>query len=76
LDRVFKDAEESGTVLFFDEADAIFGKRSEVTDARDRYSNIDIDYLTRRLEDCDSRAILTTNLSLELRMGGRFGRHS
>jgi hypothetical protein len=62
LDRVFREADRVNGVLLFDEADAIFGKRSEVKDARDRYANIEIAYLLQRMESFDGLAILTTNL--------------
>ncbi|PYS97804.1 MAG: hypothetical protein DMF63_18640 [Acidobacteria bacterium] len=61
LDRVFDAAEKSGAVLLFDEADALFGKRSDVRDSHDRYANIEVNYLLRRLEKFDGVAILTTN---------------
>jgi hypothetical protein len=62
LDRVFREADRVNGVLLFDEADAIFGKRSEVKDARDRYANVEIAYLLQRMESFDGLAILTTNL--------------
>ena len=62
LRRLFDAAEESGTILFFDEADAIFGKRSEVKDSHDRYANIEINYLLQRIEAYRGLAILTTNM--------------
>ena len=61
LDRIFDAAEKSGGVLLFDEADALFGKRSDVRDGHDRYANIEVAYLLRRLERYDGVAILTTN---------------
>jgi hypothetical protein len=61
LRRVFDAAEESGAILFFDEADALFGKRSEVRDSHDRYANIEINYLLQRMEDYHGLAILATN---------------
>jgi SpoVK/Ycf46/Vps4 family AAA+-type ATPase len=66
LRRVFDAAEESGAVLFFDEADALFGKRSEVKDSHDRYANIEIDYLLQRMEDYRGLAILATNRKSQL----------
>jgi hypothetical protein len=63
LERIFSTARFSNAILFFDEADALFGKRSEVKDARDRYANIEIAYLLQRLEDHDGPVILATNLS-------------
>jgi AAA+ superfamily predicted ATPase len=62
LSRVFKEAESSNAILFFDEADALFGKRSEVKDAHDRYANIEINYLLQRMEEFEGLAILATNL--------------
>src|SRR5208283_825239 len=55
-------AEEGGTLLMFDEADALFGKRSEVKDSHDRYANIEVSYLLARMEDYRGVAILATNL--------------
>jgi hypothetical protein len=66
LRRVFDTAEDSGVVLLFDEADALFGKRSEVRDSHDRYANIEINYLLQRLEAYDGLAILATNLKSAL----------
>lgn len=62
LRRVFDAAEESGAVLLFDEADALFGKRSEVRDSHDRYANLEISYLLQRMESYDGLAVLTTNM--------------
>jgi ATPase family associated with various cellular activities (AAA) len=62
LRRVFDAAEDSGAILLFDEADALFGKRSEVKDSHDRYANIEISYLLQRMEAYRGLAILTTNL--------------
>ncbi len=62
LNRIFKDAEESNVVLFFDEADAMFGKRSEVKDAHDRYANIEINYLLQKMEEHEGIVILATNM--------------
>ena len=66
LRRVFDAAERAGVVLFFDEADALFGKRSEVKDSHDRYANIAIDYLLQRMEEYSGLAILATNLRSHL----------
>jgi SpoVK/Ycf46/Vps4 family AAA+-type ATPase len=66
LRRVFDAAERSGAILFFDEADALFGKRSEVRDSHDRYANIEIDYLLQRMEDYRGLAILATNRKASL----------
>jgi hypothetical protein len=63
LDRVFKAAENASAILFFDEADALFGKRSEVRDSHDRYANIEISYLLQKMEAYEGAAILATNLS-------------
>jgi hypothetical protein len=62
LRRVFDAAEESSAVLLFDEADALFGKRSEVKDSHDRYANIEVSYLLQRMEEYRGLAILTTNM--------------
>jgi len=62
LRRVFDAAEEGGAVLLFDEADALFGKRSEVKDSHDRYANIEVSYLLQRMETYRGLAVLTTNL--------------
>jgi SpoVK/Ycf46/Vps4 family AAA+-type ATPase len=62
LSRVFHDAESSNAILFFDEADALFGKRSEVKDAHDRYANIEINYLLQRIEEFEGLVILASNL--------------
>jgi len=61
LRRVFDAAEEGGAILFFDEADALFGKRSEVKDSHDRYANIEINYLLQRMESYRGLAVLATN---------------
>jgi SpoVK/Ycf46/Vps4 family AAA+-type ATPase len=60
LRRVFAAARKSGAVLFFDEADALFGKRTEVHDSHDRYANIEINYLLQRIEEYAGLAILAT----------------
>jgi hypothetical protein len=62
LDRIFNEAERVNGVLFFDEADALFGKRSEVRDAHDRYANVEVAYLLQRMEAFDGIVILATNL--------------
>ncbi|MGC4153593.1 MAG: ATP-binding protein [Propionicimonas sp.] len=62
LDRIFEAARAAEVVLFFDEADALFGKRSEVSDAHDRYANIEVAYLLQRLERHDGLVVLATNL--------------
>lgn len=63
LSQIFKEAEESNALLFFDEADALFGKRSEVRDSHDRYANIEISYLLQKMEEHHGVVILATNLS-------------
>lgn len=63
LEAIFRAAESGEIVLLFDEADALFGKRSEVRDAHDRYANIEVAYLLQRLETYSGVAILTSNLS-------------
>lgn len=62
LRQVFDAAEDGGVILLFDEADALFGKRSEVKDSRDRYANIEVSYLLQRMECYPGLAILTTNM--------------
>jgi hypothetical protein len=62
LRRIFDAAEQSGAILLFDEADALFGKRSEVNDSHDRYANLEVSYLLQRMEAYRGLAILTTNL--------------
>jgi SpoVK/Ycf46/Vps4 family AAA+-type ATPase len=66
LRRVFDAAESGGVLLLFDEADALFGKRSEVKDSHDRYANIEIGYLLQRMEQYRGLAILTTNMKESL----------
>jgi SpoVK/Ycf46/Vps4 family AAA+-type ATPase len=66
LRRVFDAADEGGAILLFDEADALFGKRSEVKDSHDRYANIEVSYLLQRMEAYRGLAILTTNLKSAL----------
>lgn len=66
LEEVFRIVENEDGVLLFDEADALFGKRSDVSDARDRYANIEVAYLLQRIEAFDGLAILTTNLRANL----------
>jgi len=61
LSRIFQEAESSNAILFFDEADAIFGKRSEVKDAHDRYANIEINYLLQKMEEYEGIVIMATN---------------
>jgi hypothetical protein len=64
--RIFDAAEDSGAILLFDEADALFGKRSEVRDSHDRYANISVSYLLQRMESYAGLAILTTNSKASL----------
>ncbi|NKE69583.1 ATP-binding protein [Candidatus Manganitrophus noduliformans] len=63
LQRIFSGAERSDAILLFDEADALFGKRSEVKDAHDRYANIEVNYLLQRLEEYEGIVILATNFA-------------
>ncbi len=62
LARIFAEADTSNAILFFDEADALFGKRSEVRDAHDRYANIEIAYLLQKMDEYEGVVILATNL--------------
>ena len=62
LASIFAEAETSNAILFFDEADALFGKRSEVKDSHDRYANIEISYLLQKMEEYEGITILATNL--------------
>ena len=62
LRRVFDAAEDGGAILFFDECDALFGKRSKVRDSHDRYANIEVNYLLQRIEAYRGLAILATNM--------------
>ena len=66
LNKVFTEAETSNAIIFFDEADAIFGKRSEVKDSHDRYANVEISYLLQRMEAYDGVVILATNMRANL----------
>jgi ATPase family associated with various cellular activities (AAA) len=61
LDRIFGAAEGSNAIIFFDEADALFGKRSEVSDAHDRYANIEVSYLLQKMEGYEGAVVLATN---------------
>jgi hypothetical protein len=63
IDRLFNEAMRANAVLFFDEADALFGKRTEVKDAHDRYANLEVSYLLQRIEDHEGLVILATNLN-------------
>lgn len=62
LNRVFTEAKASNAILFFDEADALFGKRTDVSDAHDRYANIEVSYLLQKMEEYEGIVILATNL--------------
>ena len=66
LRKLFDAAEDSGAILFFDEADALFGKRSEVKDSHDRYANTQVDYLLQRMEQFNGLSILATNMKSAL----------
>ncbi len=66
LERIFQEGHTSNAILFFDEADSLFGKRSEVKDSHDRYANIEISYLLQRMEEYDGIVILATNLRKNL----------
>lgn len=66
LRKIFDAADDSGAILFFDEADAIFGKRSEVKDSHDRYANIEINYLLQRMETHRGLTLLATNMKSNL----------
>jgi SpoVK/Ycf46/Vps4 family AAA+-type ATPase len=62
LSRIFREAETSNAILFFDEADTLFGKRSEVRDSHDRYANVEIGYLLQKMEEYEGIVILATNM--------------
>jgi SpoVK/Ycf46/Vps4 family AAA+-type ATPase len=66
LSQLFDDARASGAILFFDEADALFGKRTEVKDAHDRYANLEIGYLLQRMEEHTGTTVLATNRAGDL----------
>ena len=66
LDRLFNAADQANAVLFFDEADALFGKRTEVKDSHDRYANLEISYLLQKMEQYQGIAILASNLRQNL----------
>jgi SpoVK/Ycf46/Vps4 family AAA+-type ATPase len=66
LERLFRAAETSGAILLFDEADALFGKRSDVKDSHDRYANIELAYLLQRMEAYRGLSILTSNMKSSL----------
>jgi SpoVK/Ycf46/Vps4 family AAA+-type ATPase len=62
LERLFQAARQSNAILFFDEADALFGKRSEVKDSHDRYANLEVAYLLQKMEEHDGVVMLATNM--------------
>jgi SpoVK/Ycf46/Vps4 family AAA+-type ATPase len=66
LERIFSAAQSANAILLFDEADALFGKRSEVKDAHDRYANLEIAYLLQKMEEYEGVTLLTTNLRQNL----------
>jgi hypothetical protein len=66
LDRVFNTAERANAILLFDEADTLFGQRSQVRDAHDRYANLEVGYLLQKMEEYDGLAILSTNLAANM----------
>ena len=66
LDRIFTLARDGNAILFFDEADALFGKRSEVSDSHDRYANLEVAYLLQRMEAYPGAVILATNFRRNL----------
>lgn len=63
LNRVFADAEKNGSILFFDEADALFGKRSEIKDSHERYANLDVAYLSQKIKKHKGIVILALNFA-------------
>lgn len=66
LSQIFKEAETSNAILFFDEADALFGKRTEVNDAHDRYANIEVSYLLQKMEEYNGIVILASNFRVNM----------
>ena len=66
IDRCFAAAEAASAVLLFDESDALFGKRTEIKDAHDRYANVEVAYLLQRIEAYEGLVILTTNLKANI----------
>jgi SpoVK/Ycf46/Vps4 family AAA+-type ATPase len=66
LARLFDEAQAAGAILFFDEADALFGKRSEVKDAHDRYANLEVGYLLQRMEEYEGVTILASNRARDM----------
>ena len=76
LSKIFKEAETSNSILFFDEADALFGKRSEVRDSHDRYANIEIGYLLQKMDEYAGIVILATNMKKNMDEAFIFGVYS
>jgi SpoVK/Ycf46/Vps4 family AAA+-type ATPase len=66
LSRIFEDAQKKGWILFFDEADALFGKRSEVKDSHDRYANVEVSYLLAQIEAYRGLVILTSHSTMNV----------
>jgi ATP-dependent 26S proteasome regulatory subunit len=66
LERLFADAEAANALLFFDEADSLFGKRTEVADSKDRYANIETNYLLQRIEQYQGLVVIASNLSTNI----------
>jgi SpoVK/Ycf46/Vps4 family AAA+-type ATPase len=66
LAKIFEEASDTNAILFFDEADAVFGKRTEVKDSHDRYANIEVSYLLQKIEEYDGIVVLATNLRANL----------
>jgi len=66
LSKVFETARAKEAILFFDEADSLFGKRTETRNSHDRYTNMEVNYLLQRLEECSGLGILTTNFKKQL----------
>ena len=66
LDRVFRNAEGQGAILFFDEADSLFGKRSDVKDSHDRFANVEVSYLLQKIESFAGMAIVATNAPVKV----------
>ena len=66
LERLFRAAPRSNAILFFDEADSVFGKRSEVRDSHDRYANLEVSFLLQKMEHYTGVAILATNLRQQM----------
>ena len=71
LKRIFSEAEKNGSILFFDEADALFGKRSETKDSHDRYANINVGYLLQRIKEHKGIVILALNFASNIDRAAR-----